>query len=83
MTQGHLEPLTALIRVGGAYGHPYTWAATVRYVSPEEVELMGATRAPTPRESDAVKDVLRAAGIRVLIVKRMRGDRPVVRRYQL
>lgn len=38
----HIEPLTGILRVGGVYGQPYTWAVTLRYLSPSSVEALGA-----------------------------------------
>lgn len=62
---GHLEPLSAVLRIGGAYGEPYTYAVPVRYVTPYEVEILGATRAPTPSEWQGVVDTLKSAGVKV------------------
>lgn len=60
---GHIEPLAAVLRVPGAYGEPYTWAATLRYDSPTSVEILGVTRAPTPSEWRAAVRTMRAYGI--------------------
>lgn len=78
---GHLEPISALIRIGGAYGEPYTWAASLRFVSPTEVEVLGATRAPTPQERRAIREVLHANGIERAFYVRREGER--VRRINL
>jgi hypothetical protein len=68
---GHLEPLCALIRVGGEYGEPYSWVATIRYVSPTDVEIVGAQRAPKPSEWKAACLVMKDAGIfRVTFVRK-------------
>lgn len=69
--RGHLEPLAAVVRVGGDYGAPYTWAATVRYLSPTEVELLGVVRAPRPSECHALGEVLVAQGILWVTFRRM------------
>ena len=71
---GHLEPLTAIMRIGGAYGEPYTWAATVRYLSPTSVEIVGAMRAPTPHEWRVMRAVLKATGIISVLFVRHKGD---------
>jgi len=70
---GHLEPLAAIIRIGGAHGEPYTWSATLRYLNPTEVEILGAVRAPTPSEWRTVKRICKAAGIRRGLIRRVRG----------
>lgn len=46
-----IEPLTAVIRVwvdGGVYGDPYEWVATVRWLRPSQVEILGYTKKVTP-----------------------------------
>lgn len=63
---GHLEPLSAVLRIGGVYGEPYTWAAAVRYRSPTEVEILGASRCPTGSEWKAAIRVLRTSGVRLM-----------------
>jgi hypothetical protein len=72
--RAHLEPLSAVIRVGGAYGEPYTWCATVRYLAPDEVELVGAMRAPKPSEWRAMATVFRQTGVRIVWFERHHGD---------
>lgn len=71
---GHVEPLAAVLRIGGGYGEPYTWAATLRYLSPGEVEVMGATRAPSPDERRAIRAVLRSNGVHKAFYIRRLGD---------
>lgn len=71
---GHLEPLAAVLRIGGAYGEPYTYAVPVRYVTPYEVEILGATRAPTPSEWRGVVQTLKAAGVRLFRFDRRDGS---------
>lgn len=73
---GHIEPLAAVLRIGGEYGEPYTWAATLRYLSPTEVEICGVTVSPTPGERRAIREVLRANGIHRAKVVRYDGDEP-------
>jgi len=62
---GHLEPLAAVIRIGGHYGEAWTWAAIIRYLSPVEVEVMAVMRAPKPSEWRAMKEILLASGVRI------------------
>jgi hypothetical protein len=70
---GHIEPLAAVLRVGGAYGEPWTWAATLRYLSPTEVEVLAAERAPTLSEWRAMRAVTIEAGIRTAHLARCRN----------
>ncbi len=73
MTEGHIEPLCGLLRIGGPYGSPYEWCVTVRYLSPSEVELLGALRAPTTGEWRKAVRVLREAGIVTFHFDRRKG----------
>lgn len=72
---GHLEPLSAVLRIGGAYGEPYTYAVPIRYLSPTLVEVLGAVRAPKPSEWRAVQHVLRE-GTYILDVYKSLVERP-------
>jgi hypothetical protein len=63
---GHIEYLcehAAILRVGGAYGEPWTWAAVLRFDSPTAVTLEAVERAPTAEERRQALEVGRAAGI--------------------
>lgn len=60
---GHIEPMSALIRIGGAYGEPWTWAGVLRYDSPTSITVEGVERAPTLAEWKAAVRVVDAAGI--------------------
>jgi hypothetical protein len=78
---GHIEPLAAVLRIGGGYGEPYSWAASLRYLSPSEVEVCGAARAPKPSEWRSAIHVLQSHGIsRVIFHRRSHGR---VRRRQV
>lgn len=81
--KGHIEPLSGVLRVGGAYGEPYTWAAPLRYLSPFEVEVMGAVRAPEPNEWREALEVLRADGVRVMTFVRCKSGTFVRHRFEL
>ncbi len=80
---GHLEPLTAVIRVGGAYGDPFTWAAAVRYLDPSKVEIVGALRAPSPSEWRKACLILAEAGVRTLLFQRKRNGKTEPHTVQL
>ncbi len=71
---GHIEPIAQILRIGGAYGERYSWAAFMRHLSPTEVELMGVDRAPTPTERRAARVVLKAAGVTKVHICRYYGE---------
>jgi len=60
---GHIEPLCGLLRVGGAYGEPWTWAAVLKYDGPASVVVSGVERPPTPSEWRAAVQIGKDAGI--------------------
>ena len=66
--------MSAMLRIGGAYGEPYTWAAGVRYINPFSVEIVGAMRAPTPSEWRAMRAVLKASGVTSVLFVRHKDD---------
>lgn len=73
MSAGHIEPLSAVVRVGGAYGQPFTWAAALRYLDPQTVEIVAATRAPTPSEWRELRQVLTSSGITRAVFTRVKN----------
>lgn len=75
---GGIEPLSGSIRVGAEYhkhGDPFTWAAGLRYLSPTEVEIVAALRAPKPSEWRMLWDTLHAAGITRVNFNRQRDGK--------
>jgi hypothetical protein len=62
-----------VVRVPGNYLEPFTWSASVRYLSPTHVEVLAAERMPTVSEMRDLRRTLRAAGIVKATVKRL-GD---------
>ena len=54
---GHLEHLTSVLRIGGAYGH------TIRWLGPDKVEVLAFLRVFTPTERRDAAEVLQAAGV--------------------
>ena len=69
MTHADLEPLSAVIRVyadGCKHPDPYVWTATVKFINPETVEIIGAMRAPTPSEWRAIMNELARHRIKLL-----------------
>ena len=62
---GHIEPLSAIIRLGGAYGDPFEWSAVLRYDEPDQVEVMAVCGVKlTRRHWLQVERVLYASGVR-------------------
>jgi hypothetical protein len=77
--QAKIEPLAGVIRVfdqGKAYGDPYRFIITVKWLDPETVELIGATQAPTPSEWRAIKEALIAGGVKFVTWVRKSGANP-------
>ena len=71
---GHLEPLTAILRVGGPYGAKYNFAVMVRYLNPYEVEILGLNgRSPKPSEFRSIMKILFTHGVRKMQFLRQDG----------
>ena len=61
----HLEPIAFVIRIfeeGKSYGDPYTWSATAVRTGEKSLEIMGALRAPTLSEFNALYKDLKKMG---------------------
>lgn len=68
---GHLEPLSAILRVGGAYGEPFIFAVGIRYLTPTHVEIIGLNNHTVkPSEFKAVMQILAAHGVEQAWYKR-------------
>ncbi len=81
--KGHIEPLSGILRVGGSYGEHCTYSVTLRYLNPEEVEIMGAERAPTFTEVASMKFVLALAGVKWFWISRLKQGTLRKRRYKI
>lgn len=79
MSHAEIEPLSGVIRVwadGGVYGDPYVWCASVRWLSREDVEILGYTNPVTRGVWRAVMNTCNKSGIkRILAVRYRAGQR--------
>lgn len=76
-----IEPMVGVVRfwvsAEAGYGDPYDWVATVRWVDPDTVEIVGITKPPTPDAWRAVKLALAEQGVRSIVFYRMRNGQKV------
>ena len=74
--EASIDVLVALLRTHehGGLGAEWTWVCAVQLVG-QTAYLSGAARAPTIAEARAVKDALRAIGIREVAWERRNGPR--------
>lgn len=73
-----LEPLTSqlrIFRVGGHYGDQYTWTCTVRWVSPQEAELMAVVDFPDLTMRHAIADAMNVAGAKFVFFTRIKNGK--------
>lgn len=71
-----LEPLTSQLRIfhlGGSYGEQYIWTCTVRWVSPEEAELMAVTDFPALAMRHAIAEAMWLAGAKFVFFTRIKN----------
>lgn len=57
------------------FGEPYLYSVAFKWIGPKLIELVGATRPPTPSQWRAIRQLLRPMGIRVRF-ERKSGARP-------
>lgn len=72
-----MEILTSIIRVFKddlRYGDPYEFSATVRWINPKQVEVLGTQRAPRPSEWRAMQECLHSYGAEELIIMKSTRD---------
>lgn len=76
---GHIEPLSAILRIPGGYGEAYDWCCVVRYLSPFEVQLDATLIAPNLKQARNIKNLCKASGIlRCTMVRIKQGKKHVV-----
>ncbi len=72
-----LEPLTSqlgILKVGGSYGDQYIWTCTVRWLNPQEAELMAIVDFPDLSLRHAVAEAMWKAGAKSVFFTRIKRD---------
>lgn len=72
----NVEFLSAVVRVwddGKSYGDPYQWAMTVRWISRDEVEILGVTLPPSIGQFKAAMRELRLLGVASVVFTRFKN----------
>jgi len=80
----YFEPICGVIRVRApntCHGADASWCASVRFVSLTEVEILGATTAPTGEEWKAVLNALSRLGVDNVFYRRYKGGTAREYRY--
>jgi len=74
-----IEPFSCVVRYwdnnDAQHGDPYQWAASVRWINIETMEICGITRPPTIAIWRAVKQAAREFGAKQIIFVRCKGDK--------
>ena len=72
-----IETLSGVLRIWhdpiAEYGMPYDWAATVRFLDPTSIEIVGITKAPTQAESRVICDYCTSVGITRIKITRIKN----------
>jgi hypothetical protein len=71
-----IEPIGGVVRVwagGSSYGDPYEWAASVRWLSREEIEILGYTKPITRDVWRAIIKTCNESGIKKILAVRYRA----------
>jgi len=71
-----LEPLSAVMRIGGdnaKHGDSYHFAATIRYLGIDVVEVLGVDTPVTKTDWKAIEECLRKSGVKRMLFKRIKN----------
>ncbi len=71
---GHIEVLSAVVRVPGDYGEYCSWGAALRHLAPGQVEVLVAVRMPTVEEMHDLRKTMISNGITKAFVRRLQPD---------
>lgn len=82
-----IEPFAGVVRFWdneeAQHGDPYQWAASVRWVDNETIEIAGITQPPTQAIWRAVKDAAREFGAKQIVFIRYKDGQPRIRTVTL
>lgn len=73
--QAEMEFISSIIRIfedGKGYGDPYEFSATIRWITPRRVEIIGILRAPKLSEWKAMNNCLRSHGVEDVIINKVK-----------
>lgn len=83
----HIESFAGVIRYwdneNAQHGDPYQWAASVRWVDRETIEIAGITQPPTPTIWRAVKEAAREHGLKQVLFVRYKDGTVRTRKIPL
>jgi ABC-type glycerol-3-phosphate transport system substrate-binding protein len=82
-----IEPFAGVVRywakADARYGDPYQWAASVRWIDHETLEILGITQPPTPAVWRAVKAAAKQNGVKQIVFVRRRDGKSRTKRMSL
>jgi len=76
--QAEMEPISSILRIfedGKGYGDPYEFSATVRWVTPKKVEILGVLRAPKLSEWKAIRRCLLSYGVEEILINKAKDGK--------
>jgi hypothetical protein len=71
------EPTSGVVRIfseGRSFGQPYDWVASVRWLSPTSVEILGIEKAPKPSEWRALIACWKKLGVETMVFSRYKSQ---------
>jgi hypothetical protein len=82
----HIQHLSSVIRIWHSdeaeYGDPYDWAATIRWIDNETIELLGVDKKITKEMWIAMQDAFYNMGILEIVAIRHTGGKERERRIK-
>jgi hypothetical protein len=73
-----MEPISSILRIfedGAGYGDPYEFSATIRWITPSRVEILGVLRAPKLSEWKAINNCLRSHGVKDILINKAKDGK--------
>lgn len=74
-----IQHLSSVVRVwtqeGAKYGDPYDWAATIRWIDKETIEVLGVVKPVTKAMWEALTEAFAEMGIKKMLIVRHTGGK--------
>jgi hypothetical protein len=75
----HIQHLSSVVRIwfndDSKFGDPYDWAATIRWIDNEKIELLGVDKPITKSMWMAMQNAFHEVGITSILAMRHTGDK--------
>ena len=73
-----IEPTSGILRIwnNGKYGDPYDWSCTIRWLNPDELEIIGLDKPITKEGYTAALEACKKNGAKRVLIRHYHNQEP-------